>query len=216
MNTTTRALSVLVLGAATLAAPATAQAAPPSCLGKPATIVGDGYVEGTPGNDVIVATPRSEVHAGRGDDRVCGAFLAYGQEGDDRLRFTGGRAGHLSGGPGSDRLVWVGSSDDYPELAGGPGADRILANGTGTEILSGGDGDDMLAGGSGNDYVFGQDGDDVIRAGSGGDEVSGGRGDDRLLAGAGADNVSGEAGRDRADGGPGSDTCSGVEQAISC
>ena len=217
MNTITRALCALSLGAAVLVAPATAVAAPPLCLGKPATIVGDGYIEGTPGDDVIVATePGSEVHAGAGDDRVCGAFLAYGQKGDDRLRFTGARAGHLDGGPGADRLVWAGSSTDYPELTGGPGADRILATGSGVEILAGGDGNDVLDGGRGNDYLFGQKGDDVLHAGSGGDQVSGGGGDDRLFAGAGDDNVSGEAGRDRADGGPGHDTCSGVERATSC
>ena len=217
MNPMPLVLSAVTTLAVLVGVPTAAAAAPPVCLGAPATIAGEGYIEGTPGDDVIVATdPGSEVHAGPGDDRVCGAFLAYGERGDDRLRFTGGRSGHLSGGPGTDRLVWVGTSQNYPELDGGPGPDRILARGSGVEILAGGDGDDLLESGPGNDYLFGQQGDDVLRGGSGGDEIGGGRGDDRLLAGAGDDNVSGDAGRDRADGGPGRDTCSGVERATSC
>ena len=199
MNTLALALTAVTALAGTVGVPTAAPAAPPLCLGEPATIVGDGYLEGTPGDDVIVATdPGSEVHAGPGDDRVCGAFLAYGERGDDRLRFTGGAIGHLSGGPGADRLVWMGSSVNYPELRGGPGPDRILATGAGVEIVDGGAGDDVLGGGPGNDYLFGQAGHDVIRAGKGDDLVTGG------------------SGRDRADGGPGRDECSGVERATSC
>lgn len=203
MRSTTLALSglsTLAAVAATLVPPAVAQAAAPICFGERATITGHGLIMGTPGDDVIVATePGSEVHAGGGDDRVCGAFLVYGQAGNDLIRFGGNlTSGELSGGPGADRIIWAAKSSDLPELIGGNGDDKLLVRGSGAQILNGGRGADVIVARNGPDLIFGQGGDDVIRAGAGNDDVSGGPGVDRV------------------DGGSGRDDCTGVEHAVSC
>jgi uncharacterized protein len=90
----------------------------PECLGHPATIVGtDGNdrIEGTPGDDVIVAGGGDDrIDAGSGDDVVCagdGNDRVDGGDGDDQLL----------GGRGDDRLD---GGDGRDELDGGPGDDR--------------------------------------------------------------------------------------------
>jgi len=214
----TLVLSMVTGLAVTAFSPTAAQGAPRVCFGQPATITGDGFIEGTRGNDVIVATdPGSEVHAGDGNDRICGAFLAFGGDGRDQIRFGGGRpGGHLDGGRGPDRVFWTSASTDIPEVIGGPGDDRVQATGNGAKIVSGGTGDDVVIGGRGGDIVFGQGGDDVIHARLGPDNVSGGSGDDILRAGDGNDDIEGGLGWDIAEGGIGRDQCIGVERAISC
>ncbi|MFC4785789.1 calcium-binding protein [Nocardioides sp. MAHUQ-72] len=191
-----------VLGAAPGEAAPSATA--PRCFGKPATIVGTGYLTGTPGPDVIVARGGAEVHAHGGDDRVCGAILVYGGAGDDRIRFGGrggdypelsgqggddlvvltvDRVGHLGGGGGDDTLRSRGAEQF---LDGGPGADVLVA-GPGSDSLFGMGSDDRLVGGRGSDTVDGRGGDDLLEGGRGNDELVGGRGDDTGRAGAGTD-----------------------------
>lgn len=203
----------MVAGAALLAAmvPATpASSTPPTCFGEPATITGSGFVEGTPGPDVIRVTGASEVHAHGGDDLVCGAFLAYGGAGNDRIRYVGDMEGELSGGPGDDSLVW--RSAAWADLAGGRGTDLLRANAGGAQSLVGGSGSDLLRGGAGDDMLSGMGGHDRILGGSGGDQIDGRGGNDLVFGGRGRDEMTGGPGtEDHGEGGPGADTCAGFE-----
>jgi Ca2+-binding RTX toxin-like protein len=103
--------------------------APPTCNGKPATIVGtdgpddpngpdDPGVKGTPGPDVIVA--------------------------------LGGSDGVIAGGDGND-LICGGKGADY--LVGGQGNDTLLGQ-AGRDALSGQVGEDRCEGGKGHDHAF--------------------------------------------------------------
>ncbi len=113
----------IVLAGVPLAAPAV-HAAPPTCEGKSATIVGTSgadTLEGTSKRDVIVGLAGDDVINGRGgDDLICG------NNGSDRI----------FGGPGDDQLFG--------------GLDRMGDDPAGTflvgDVLDGGDGDDLLVG----------------------------------------------------------------------
>ena len=78
-----------------------------------------------------------------------------------------GRANHLDGGAGDDRLY------------GGPagGADTLIG-GAGQDKLYGGTGNDTLDGGPGHDALHGGPGDDTLTGGAGADALSGGPGSD--------------------------------------
>ena len=103
-------------------------AAPPTCFGKPATVVGtpgNDQLGGTPSRDVIIALAGDDRIGGAGgDDLICagsGADLVYAEAGSDRV----------SGGPGDDQLL------------GGNGRDR-LDGGPGTDGCTGGAGRNLL------------------------------------------------------------------------
>jgi 5'-nucleotidase len=148
----------------------------PSCLGREATIVGtagDDRIEGTRGDDVILARGGDDrVDGGRGNDVICAG------RGDDRVE----------GGDGDDEID-AGRGDDRVE--GGDGDDRI----------DGGRGDDRLEGGDGDDEIDGGRGDDRLDGGGDDDTLSGGRGDDRLEGGDGRNVLDGGPGDDREDDG---------------
>ena len=165
-----RPIAALALVAAStlLVAPGASSAsagAAPTCFGKRATIVGDGYLRGTSGNDVIVATGFAEVHSLGGNDRICGAALAYG-------------------GAGHDRIYYAGRGGDA-ELRGMGGADRVVLHGAG--YLYGGQGPDVLIGGGGAQWIAGENGHDRMFGGRGRDHLFGGKGRDRADGGAGND-----------------------------
>lgn len=222
----------IVLAGVPLAAPA-AQAGPPTCQGKSATIVGTtgpDTLEGTNKRDVIVGLAGDDVIYGRGgDDLICG------NNGSDRI----------FGGPGNDQLFG--------------GLDRKGDDPAGTfllgDVLDGGDGDDLLVGvydkrkveahrmpdtvsytdapsgvivdlsatpgvatGQGTDTIrFGQHAGvrgsayaDTITGSVGDDHLEGGLGDDTIRGGDGSDKIYGEdAGAEGGDdllvGGRGSD-----------
>lgn len=162
-------------------------AAPPHCLGKPATIVAQGEIRGTAHTDVIVAGP--------GRDRI------DGRGGNDRICSYGG-ADAVEGGVGSDRID-TGAGDD--EVVGGNGSDTVLA-GPGSDTVIGKRGNDRLLGGPGaRDFLDSGLGDDTLDGGAGGsDQVIGGVGNDRLSGGSGdGDLLRPDFGRDRVDGGAG-------------
>lgn len=118
-----RILALMVIAAAALVAPPLpAHAAPPSCDGARATIVG------TAGDDRLVGTPRRDVIVGLGGDDT---VLARG--GDD-LVCGGEGADRLEGGPGDDRLL--GGLDRVDASSG-----ERCAHG---DQLDGGAGDDLL------------------------------------------------------------------------
>jgi Ca2+-binding RTX toxin-like protein len=108
-----------------LSVPATASAAaPPTCFGQPATIVGttgDDTLSGTTGPDVIVGLSGNDTISGLdADDRLCGgtgADTLVGGDGDD----------HLSGG--RDFLEDVTDDGDFisfgDDLDGGAGNDEL-------------------------------------------------------------------------------------------
>lgn len=151
------ALLLASLAAVTIAAPA---AAKPTCMGKPATIVGTSkgeVIRGTSGRDVIVALGGNDVVYGHGGyDLICGG------PGHDRL--VGGRGrDHLYGNTGKDRLLG-GAGRDY--LYGGPGRDT-LNGGSATDYLRGGPDDDRLNGGQGHDHLEGNLGYDHCHPGPG-------------------------------------------------
>jgi Ca2+-binding RTX toxin-like protein len=164
-----------------------AGAAPPRCLGKPATIVGQGAIRGTAHADVIVA--------GRGRDRI------DGRGGNDRI-CAGTGPDSIEGGVGSDRID-AGHGDD--EVVGDNGSDVVLA-GPGADAVIGKRGNDRLLGGPGRgDFLDSGLGDDTLDGGPGGfDQVIGGVGNDRLAGGDGdGDLLRPDFGRDAVDGGPG-------------
>ncbi len=108
---------------------ATTSAAPPTCRGEVATIVG------TDAGEVIVGTD--------------GADVIVAEGGDDTVRSLGG-ADIVCAGDGEDR-VHGGAGRD--ELAGG-NADDTLQGGTGQDRLYGNAGDDVLDGGLHDDACF--------------------------------------------------------------
>lgn len=184
------AVTAVGTGGITVPATGTARAwsGPPTCWGRPATIVGSGLIHGTRGDDVIVVRGAGEVHAGAGDDRVCGALVVFG-------------------GPGSDRIRYGGRGGDYPELHGGAGADVIVLRRARLGYLYGEGGPDVLRGAGGEQWLSGGPGDDRIAGGDGADHLFGQRGDDELRGGPGAD---------VGDGGPGTDRCRAVEDTSRC
>ncbi len=182
-----------------------------SCNGVPAT------VQGTPGDDVLIA---GEVTAtGTGDDTVKrgGALICTGP-GDDRVE--AGDAGK----------VWLGAGDDTFSttrmaslVQGQAGDDRILGR---VFRAEGGQGDDLidttrfadrswdyneklLIGGPGNDRIFANHGEDRLLGGAGADTLKGGLDEDRLEGGPGADSLFGGKATDVLIGGPGRDRLHG-------
>lgn len=165
------AVAAVLTGQDPADAATSARTAASTCFGQPATIRGTGLLRGTPGDDVIIAGPGpTEVHAGGGDDRICGAFVAYGGPGDDRVALF--RAGYREA-----------------ELRGQAGEDRIYSD-VGLAFLYGGQDDDLLVGTAGEQWVAGEGGDD---------RLVGGRGPDHLVGGTGRDRADGGAGRDSCD-----------------
>lgn len=187
MRLTTTTGIALTCAAALLVLPGTANAGGPTCFGRTPTITGSGYLEGTSGDDVVLAEPGAEVHTYGGDDRVCGAGLVHAGPGRDRIFYRGGGADILlDGGSGDDRIFYLG---------------RALAE------VEGHDGNDVLRTARGPQYVLG---------GRGNDDISTGRGKDYVNGGAGRDKINGGRGKDSGTGGGGKDLCGNLEDARSC
>ncbi len=161
----------------------------PTCMGKPATIVGTigaDVLTGTGGNDVIVGLGgKDKINGGGGNDLICGG------DGNDVLRGAGGND-RLDGGAGNDSL-------------GGGGGKDSLEGGDGDDVLKGNGDDDAIDGGAGNDLVRGAAGDDVLKGAAGDDDLYGQGGDDVLLGGPGKDRLDGGPGHDHGEGGGGQD-----------
>ena len=225
------AAALLALPVVVMATPA--QAAPATCDGLTATVVG------TDGDDILVGTAGSDVIAGLG--------------GNDRLEGLG-RADRLCGGSGADVLVAHGDdvvdpgtsgsevdTIDYSTSATGLQIDlrdgfvgsfveptgRVAVTGqvrlVGTpyeDVILGSDFDDLIQPGLGADTVAARDGDDVVTDadkalddpdadryyGEEGDDVlDGGWGADRFNGGVGADSLIDDDGSSVFNGGPGRD-----------
>ncbi|MGE5745993.1 MAG: calcium-binding protein, partial [Solirubrobacterales bacterium] len=113
--------------------------APPTCKGKPATILG------TPGNDVRSGTPGRDVMLGlEGRDRL------FGLGGNDVICGAKGKD-TLKGGPGND---FLGGQKGDDNLLGNKGKDKLSGK-KGRDRLKGGGGKDTLKGGGGRDVCIG-------------------------------------------------------------
>ena len=210
-----------------------ALAAPPTCLGQPATAIHDypaasGPWSYTNGDDVVFGSPaRDIINLSGGDDIAClfdgndivdgegGADTLIGGEGADRLDGgTGVRSDVLSGGPGNDILSGndgddiLTGNDGNDEILGGNGLDRFTG-GPGDDFMVGGAGNDVMNGNGGNDIMWGQDGNDFLSGNAGEDELLGGNGQDDLRGGANEDLLVGGDGDDDLFGQTGSDTING-------
>jgi len=146
-RTITLSVSLAGVGVVCLALLAPASAAPLTCQGFTATILG------TRGPDVLRGTPGGDVILGLG-----GADIIRGLGGDDLV----------CAGGGDDRLV---GGAGYDALFGGPGNDALLG-GSETDGLRGGAGNDELSGGSDGDTLWAGAGDDLVDGGDGWDWVS--------------------------------------------
>src|SRR5262245_5982217 len=164
------------LAAATIAAVALATVAtglalaldiapnPPTCEGKPVTILGTpgaDFLVGTPGPDVILGGDGNDVIRGLGgNDVICG-----GQDDDDIYGEAGNDIAY--GGPGNDRLSgmngfdWVNGQDGNDHLRGGAFSDTLLGE-AGQDLLDAVVNDDgsvdHVEGGADRDRVLTQDG----------------------------------------------------------
>jgi Ca2+-binding RTX toxin-like protein len=208
------ALAALI--AVAVLAPATAAAAPVTCHGERADVVGTERNDRLrPGDidrgDVIAllgGNDEAEVGAGIGRVTVCG--------GDDRDELVANpqaaRFVKFLGGPGHD---FLGSESlDRRDVAARFGIQ--MAGGAGDDALYGGLKDDRISGGSGDDVIRSYGGNDLDKGGAGNDAVEGGPGDDLIWGGHGDDALFGyffhgrtpDAERsDIANGGPGHDRC---------
>jgi hypothetical protein len=93
---------------------------PPTCKGKPATVVG------TPGTDILAGTGGADVIAALGGSdsvkALGGRDLVCGGDGNDKINGGGGRD-RLFGEAGKDRLKGAGGND---KLNGGPNKDTCV------------------------------------------------------------------------------------------
>ncbi len=182
----------------------------PTCDGLTATIIGteDGErINGTSGDDVIVALGGNDRIFGRGgNDVICagdGNDRVYAGGGDDTVFGEGGND-FASGGSGEDTLD------------GGDGDDRLYGDNN-DDILRGGGGDDLLVGGRGVDDLDGGADDDTLYGSQNDDVMAGGDGDDRLFGNAGNDELDGGEGVDLLHGGGGNaDVCTNGENLQAC
>jgi Ca2+-binding RTX toxin-like protein len=115
-----------------------------TCNGLPATIIGtpgDDVINGTNGNDVIVAMGGNDtVNGGNGNDVICG------NAGDDTIN-GGNGVDSLFGSFGDDTLDGANGDDS---LDGGAGDDDLFGN-RGADTLTGGADADFFSGGQGSD-----------------------------------------------------------------
>ncbi|CAB4727240.1 unannotated protein [freshwater metagenome] len=186
------ASALLVAGAATTLAPAS-YAAGETCRGLAATIVGTpdtSVLEGSDGDDVIVAGGAGSVAAGDGDDVICagdGTLELNGGDGQDILDVT---ATTLPDGV----LLYPGDGDD--EVYGGVGDDLVVDGfdasvDHGDDLISTAGGDDTVVSGNFPVEAGLRVDADVIDLGDG-DDVLTRRGDPRttsLTGGGGQDSL---------------------------
>jgi Ca2+-binding RTX toxin-like protein len=206
--------STVALVALFLAPRQVANAARPTCFGKPANIVGTAradVLKGTAKPDVIAGLRGSDVIKGLGGgDRICGGkgndtLLGGGKgdamEGDEGNDKVAGGAGFdfLGGGPGGDAVNGGTGIGDLAYFFGAPGpvtvdltAGTATGDGsdtlTGVEDIAGSNFDDIIMGNAASNFLFGEAGNDTLSGGDGDDGLWG-RGDDDALDGGSGDFV---------------------------
>ncbi len=226
--------AVTVIGLVSTAIPSFALAAPLTCGGEAATIVGTDdseTIRGTSADDVIVALGGADrVWGGGGNDLICGGpgnDRLVGDAGDDRL--FGGAGDDLIKGKQGDDYIDGGAGDN--KLLGGLGNDIIEATHENGMSPSNEDhtqwtGDNWVGGGGGSDEIFLSFGANFVKGGPSGDhievrygpvgdlfeidetllsEIRGGGGPDYIVVEASPSIIRGGGGSDLIQGGAGSD-----------
>ena len=125
---------------------------------------GDGYVDGTAGNDLIDTAYTGDPQGDKIDNND--ALLNGAALQDD----------HVRAGTGNDTVL------------SGLGNDKIYG-GDGNDSLSGQDGNDTIYGENGNDTLVGGAGNNALDGGNGDDRFVGGAGADTFTGGTGQDNL---------------------------
>ena len=166
----------------------------------PLSATPDGYVDGTPGDDLIDLAYTGDPN---GDFIDANDALLPGEAPQDDIVRAGAGNDTVFAGEGNDDVTGA-AGDDV--IYGGVGDDFATGD-TGEDELFGGAGDDSLFGGLDNDTVVGGEGDDSLNGGFGSDVVDGGAGDDTLIGGAdpSGDVLIGGAGSDSVVAGDGND-----------
>jgi Ca2+-binding RTX toxin-like protein len=107
------------------------------------------YVDGGPGNDVIVGSQTGAVSCPEGCHLSVGSQTFEGGEGDDIV--YGDRGNDILRGNAGDDRLYGGIGDD--RLEGGPGNDW-LSGGFGSDTIDGGEGNDFVRGDGTIDHIF--------------------------------------------------------------
>lgn len=131
---------------------------------------------------------------------VTGKIIAYGDEGDDSIVFSGAGSsvGYLiEGGVGNDTIILNAATTGAAVIRGDDGSDIIISGG-GNDRIWGGRGMDTIEGGAGNDIIFGDDGEitggnatALVKFDDADDEIYGGAGNDIIFGGGGIDDIAG-------------------------
>ncbi|MBQ2611177.1 hypothetical protein IJF81_02160, partial [bacterium] len=105
-------------------------------LNKIINITGEGEINGTDGNDIIIGSNSNDlINANGGNDTI------YGEAGDDIIHAETGRH-TIYGGEGNDTIY---GGDEYGnKLYGGAGDDNIYAGETYGNTINGGEGNDNI------------------------------------------------------------------------
>ncbi len=192
--------------------------------------VTEDWIQGTNGNDNLIAQDANDILSGRdGDD------ILNGGKHDDTL-IGGNGADILNGGTGNDTAAYYDSTSavtlaldssiaatggtaqgdtftsienvigsEFADNISGDRFNNIINGGRGDDIINGGGGADTLQGGDGLDTIYGGTGSDIISGHEGNDILSGGLGYDTIGGGAGDDTINGDGGNDTLIGGTGHD-----------
>ena len=167
--------------------PTTSPTQEPTTSPSPAPTTSGSVINGTSGDDQLVATASAETINGyAGADKI--SYLNSPAGVTVKLWSGTGVGGHADG----DKLISienVAGSNYKDRLEGtdgqnwlyGNGGDDILTGLGGTDILSGGLGADQLYGGLGEDWMYGNEGDDSLYGEAGNDRLQGGAGADRYV-----------------------------------
>jgi Ca2+-binding RTX toxin-like protein len=144
-------------------------------------------INGTAGNDTLIATSDNTVCGGAGDDKLYGGTgntTLYGDTGDDTYYIESTRTQIVEqANAGTDSVI----TSTLSSYTLGANLEKLFYTGTGDFHGIGNELDNRLVGGSGNDILEGGAGSDMITGGAGNDILIGGAGGDDLYGGAGAD-----------------------------
>ncbi|WP_341927249.1 hypothetical protein [Nocardioides psychrotolerans] len=154
-----------------------------TCQGETPTITGSGGVDGTQGDDVILALRGGPVRALGGDDVIClddsvRGFSVEAGPGDDRVLDRAGGYNLIRLGEGDDTYE-AAAGDHHDSVEAGPGVDTVATGGGDDDVSTGVEGEpnvDVVDLGDGDDRLFltGED-----QAGA---SLDGGAGEDSLDA----------------------------------
>jgi Ca2+-binding RTX toxin-like protein len=192
----------------------------PRCLGRLAThrgTAGNNTINGTPGNDSIVAGGGNDTVNGLGgNDLICGGSgddTLRGGNGNDRIE-GGFGADTMIGNQGKDWVMYPGRQEKVDITIGDPntGDGRVLPpeNDVVTDSI------EHARGGDAGDGFVGNDVRNRFEGGPGGDDQFGQGGNDLLFGQSGGDILNGQTGPDDfANGGRGNDDCD-AEEEVNC